>query len=135
MSDASIARDLRQAAQALRERADQLDAVAMELDSDVIDATIVEPYDDLATAVGEAFLMQHPQGSLDLTAFVGAILPTVEQLQAETFDEAKTHAIVRLRECREAGGLYGQQMKRPSNFGRAADYLRTLPNPYRKADQ
>lgn len=126
--------ELRQHAETLRLTAAAFESMAQNLDPDVIDAEIVEPYDDLADAIGAAFIKQHPKGDLNVTAFVAEILPTIERLQAETFDKAKTHAIVSLRECREAGGAYGQQMKRPSNFGRAADYLRTLPNSYRKAD-
>lgn len=58
-----------------------------------------------------------------------------EQKSAEhVWNEAMAAAAKALHDAREYGGAYGQQERRPSNFGRAADWLNKVPNPYRGGD-
>lgn len=51
------------------------------------------------------------------------------------WDQTMADAIHALEQARQPGGSYGQQDRRPSGFRNAADYLRRMKNPYRKADQ
>lgn len=55
---------------------------------------------------------------------------TTDKTPADIWNEAIDAARTELAEATEYGGAYGQQVRKPSGWRRAAQHLATLPNPY-----